>query len=187
MIITRSTTVDDYIAGTGCWQDASPTERTNLARALRYFVRHVPLHVLNEPDHSSPWGPVRGRRTRLLSWLQAIAMSNVVNPSRVLWPDQRLRQFRVFGEPMTRLGNWFTWESTPLAQLALPAGQTVERVVRVTRIIWCLECTVGDAFAGWARPSDRPFADYRHGGGRQLFIYRDGIGQLSLERVEGVG
>lgn len=179
MIITPATSWQQFSESTQ-WVFGSDFEKSAFALAFNYFVKNVPITHLNGTDSSSPWGPASGPRTRLYSWMQAIKFSAGVNPSRVIDAGQRLKQFRFHGEPLHARGDWFTWASTHVSATALPDGQTAVRFFKVTRPIVCLESTVADAFTGWAGVPGVS-KDYHHGGGKQLFIFRNGPEAMSLE------
>jgi hypothetical protein len=182
MQITRSTTAQQFIAGTQ-WQMGSGNQ-FGFGQAFDYFLCAVPLHVLNRDDTSSPWTATNNQRTVLESWLQAIDFTKPINPNRVIEANQRLIQFRFHGEPRSAKGNWYTWLSADVDKAGLPDGQTAVRLYRVTARVHCLETTVADAFSGW-NPNPPKGRDYRHGGAKQLFIYRDGSAAAAVQLIGG--
>ena len=181
MQVTRSTTVQQFISGTG-WE-LGAGNRQDLEKALRFFLEHVPLNVLNAADASSPWGPPQSRRTTLVSWMQAIDFTHPVNPKRQLQARERVKQVRFPMDPMNAKGDWFTWLSGDVDRMALPDGQSSDRIYEVTRPITCLESRVADAFAGWTHVHAN--RDYRRGGAVQLFIYRNAPESAALKLIGG--
>lgn len=170
MQVNHATTGPEFVERCG-WTNLSSYEIAALDAALRYFIRNVPLGVLNAPDRSSPWTPGNVPRTRVISWIQSIHLSSGVNASRRVEAKTRLKQYRMRDESSEARGSWFTWLSTKLDKVGLPDGQDSLRLWKATQPFDCLECTCGDVFAGWVpyKPGERP--PYKSGGGRLLFIY----------------
>jgi len=169
MIVSTRTTPDEFLHETQWLLDA-PSDRGRFADAFNYMLQNVPLAVLNLPDNSSPWTPGGGKRTNLVSWLQAIRFSAPVNAHERVSKGNVLKQFRSITDPPGKRGNWYTIVRSQLKFMALPAGQYRTDYYLASADFSCLYSHISDAFAGW-KPGPHP---YRRGGATQYFIYADG-------------
>lgn len=169
MIVTSRTTADEFLRQTQ-WQLDAPSDRDRFETAFKYMLRHVPLGVLNLPDHSSPWTPGGGHRTKLVSWLQGIRFSAPVNADESVSKGTVLKQFRLVSDPPGARGNWFTAAPSQLQFMALPQGEYRADYYIAATNFRCLLSRISDAFAGWSNAPD----PYRHGGAKQFFIYAGG-------------
>lgn len=169
-----SFTVEQIIEETG-WVEPgrgvpSDDYKRNMQRALDFFQRVVPGHVLQEPDDGGPWNlRIRGQKIRLLNWMQGIDFKKPVNPHRIVHCGESLIAFKEPSMPRGQVrGNWYTSPGTKQGSLAIHSSTNQQHSFAARHQFTCMESTVSDTYVGWL--ADRP-AEYRHGGGQQLFIW----------------
>jgi hypothetical protein len=164
-------TVDELIQLTG-WPIESQQYYRNLELALNYLQTTVPKAVLREQE-AAAWGfKINGVTIRLTNWLQGMNFRYPVDPQRVIGKGSPVIAFKF--EPNKRevvRGNWFTFPSTDQDHVAIHSKQIKLHKFKAKTDFFCLQSRVADAFVGWF-PHLR--AEYRHGGGTQLFIWNAG-------------
>ncbi len=175
-------TLQDFLEYTG-WEGHAPRDR--MAVALEYFQTELPLSYLSlpvadpkGPDGTSlgpnPWlfpaadGPAH-RPVNLCMLMQTIDFSSPVLV-QLIPKGTRLKAFRTAHDPPGRLGRYYTLVHAFQESLAIPQDQMMVRFYEAIHSFTALASTVADAYVDSAM--NRGVApQYRHGGGRQFFVW----------------
>ncbi len=175
-------TLQDFLEYTG-WEGHAPRDR--MAVALEYFQTELPLSYLSLPvadpkgqDGTSlgpnPWlfpaadGPAH-RPVNLCMLMQTIDFSSPVLV-QLIPKGTRLKAFRTAHDPPGRLGRYYTLVHAFQESLAIPQDQMMVRFYEAIHSFTALASTVADAYVDSAM--HRGVApQYRHGGGRQFFVW----------------
>jgi len=173
-------TLEEFLDFTG-WQVNDPRHR--LRTALDYFQNTVDLDYLSKPVEDpkgpdglsmgpNPWILPRDNPIQLSLLMQAIDFSYPVSVVHIT-KGQILKAFQTtifFGN----YGDYYTPASSRMDRLAIPRDQQTARFYESITSFRCLASTVSDAYVDWAMWRGVQ-EEYRHGGGRQFYIWKPQI------------
>lgn len=170
-------TLDQFIAYTG-WEVPSQAHRANMQVALDFFQDKIRADVLRQRiTDPAPWALPRGGVIKLSELMQAINFGRPVERTTIPM-NTRLQAFlhHDIGKHDRPRGNYYTYQSTQQAALAIPHNQDASHIYVVQTPVDALKSAVADAYVDWTRKRAlNPAApEYRHGGGTQLFIWDAG-------------
>jgi hypothetical protein len=101
--------------------------------------------------------------------MQTIDFSHPVSV-QLIPKDARLKAFHTACDSERRLGRFYTLLQTSPGSLAIPHDQTTPGIYEAMCSFTSLASTVSDAYVDWAMYRSVS-AQYRHGGGRQFYIW----------------
>jgi hypothetical protein len=173
-------TLEQSLEFTG-WQVSDPHHR--LRTALDYFQNTVDLDYLRKPIEDpkgpdglsmgpNPWILPRDNPIQLCLLMQAIDFSYPISVVHIT-KGQILKAFQTttsFGN----YGDYYTPASSRMDRLAIPRDQQTARFYESITSFRCLASTASDAYVDWAMWRGVQ-EEYRHGGGRQFYIWEPQI------------
>jgi hypothetical protein len=180
-------TLQGFLEYTG-WEGHAPRDR--MAVALEYFQTELPWSYLSLPveDPKGPDGTSLGPNPWLLPVstrapgkppINLCMLMQTINFSfpvlvQLLPRGIRLKAFRTAHDPPGRLGRYFTLLPASQESLAIPHDQTTARFYEAIHSFTALASTVADAYVDSAM-NRGVGPQYRHGGGRQFFVWNPAL------------